>query len=75
MRAEDNRKLTETGPGTPAGDWMRLYWQPAALAEELRSERPVVPIRLLGEDLVLFRNDAGELGLVDRRHVGHRGTY
>jgi phthalate 4,5-dioxygenase len=73
MRAEDNRKLTETGPGTPAGDWMRLYWQPAALAEELRSERPVVPIRLLGEDLVLFRNDAGELGLVDRR-CAHRGA-
>jgi phthalate 4,5-dioxygenase len=73
MRAEDNRKITETGPGTPAGDWMRLYWQPAALTEELATERPVVPVRLLGEDLVLFRNDAGELGLVDRR-CAHRGA-
>ncbi|WP_232666620.1 aromatic ring-hydroxylating dioxygenase subunit alpha [Pseudonocardia sp. TRM90224] len=73
MRAEDNRKITETGPGTPAGDWMRLYWQPAALTEELETERPVVPVRLLGEDLVLFRNDAGELGLIDRR-CAHRGA-
>jgi phthalate 4,5-dioxygenase len=73
MRAEDNRKITETGPGTPGGDWMRRYWQPAALSEELRTERPVVPVRLLGEDLVLFRSHTGELGLLDRR-CAHRGA-
>jgi hypothetical protein len=51
MRAEDNRKLTETGPGTPGGSWMRLYWQPVALSEELDTERAVVPVRVLGKDL------------------------
>ena len=39
MRAEDNVKMTRTGPGTPAGDWMRLYWQPVALTEELAGPR------------------------------------
>lgn len=73
MRAEDNRKLTETGPETPAGAWMRKYWQPVALTEELNTDRPVVPVRVLGEDLVLFRNDDGSLGLIDRR-CAHRGA-
>ncbi|MCI2420914.1 aromatic ring-hydroxylating dioxygenase subunit alpha [Saccharopolyspora sp. K220] len=73
MRTDDNKKLTETGPGTPAGDWMRLYWQPVALTEELATERPVVPLRILGEDLVLFRNDDGSLGLIDQR-CAHRGA-
>jgi hypothetical protein len=73
MRAEDNRKLTETGPGTPGGRWMRLYWQPVALSEELAGERAVVPVRVLGEDLVLFRDDRGVTGLIDRR-CAHRGA-
>jgi len=73
MRAEDNRKLTETGSGTPGGEWMRRYWQPVALSEELDTERPVVPVRVLGEDLVLFRNDDGATGLISRR-CAHRGA-
>lgn len=73
MRADDNKKMTETGPGTPAGDWMRLYWQPVALTEELDTDRPVVATRVLGEDLVLFRNPDGSLGLIDRR-CPHRGA-
>lgn len=73
MRAEDNEKLTETGPGTPGGNWMRLYWQPVALVEELQTGRPVVPLRVLGEDLVLFRNEDSSLGLIDRR-CAHRGA-
>ena len=66
MDAEENRKLTESGPGTPGGDLLRRYWQPAALTEELATDRPVVPVRLLGEDLVLFRDEAGAYGLLDR---------
>lgn len=73
MRPEDNKKITETGPGTPGGAWMRLYWQPVALTEELDTERPVVPLRVLGEDLVLFKNADGSLGLIDRR-CAHRGA-
>lgn len=73
MRQEDNKKITETGPGTPCGDWMRVYWQPVALVEELETDRPVVPVRVLGEDLVLFRNEDSSLGLIDRR-CAHRGA-
>ncbi len=68
-----NDTLTLITPGTPAGAVLRSYWQPAALSEELRGERPVVPVRLMGEDLVLFRDQQGELGLIDR-HCPHRGA-
>jgi phthalate 4,5-dioxygenase oxygenase subunit len=68
-----NDKLTFTGPGTDAGEVMRRYWQPAALLDELQSLRPVVPVRLLGEDLVLFRDEAGKLGLIGRA-CPHRGA-
>ncbi|MEE9414561.1 MAG: aromatic ring-hydroxylating dioxygenase subunit alpha [Acidimicrobiales bacterium] len=71
--AEENRRLTQTGPGTSVGTVLRHFWQPAALAEELAGERPVIPVRLLGEDLVLFRNELGDLGLLDRR-CPHRGV-
>ena len=70
---ELNRSLTRTGRGTDAGNVLRHYWQPAALADELMSNRPVVPVRLLGEDLVLFRNEDGDLGLIGR-HCPHRGA-
>jgi phenylpropionate dioxygenase-like ring-hydroxylating dioxygenase large terminal subunit len=52
---------------------MRLYWQPAALVEEFDSRRPIVPVRLLGEDFVLFRNEQGRYGLLDRA-CPHRGV-
>ncbi len=73
MRASQNELMTRTGPGTAAGRLMRRYWQPAALARELDSERPVVPVRLLGESLVLFRDESGDLGLIER-HCAHRGA-
>ncbi|XDA98261.1 aromatic ring-hydroxylating dioxygenase subunit alpha [Sulfitobacter sp. LCG007] len=70
---ELNDTITRTGPGTDAGAVMRRYWQPAALTEELAGNRPVVPVRLLGEDLVLFRDSSGELGLIGRA-CPHRGS-
>ncbi|MGH7089130.1 MAG: Rieske 2Fe-2S domain-containing protein, partial [Stellaceae bacterium] len=65
--------MTQTGPGTPAGALMRRYWQPAALLEELDGHRPLKPVRLLGEDLVLFRDERGQFGLLER-HCPHRGA-
>ena len=62
----ENDRLTRVGPGTPGGTLLRRYWQPAALTEELKGDRPVVPVTLLGEDLVLFSNDDGSYGLIDR---------
>ncbi|HEY5280892.1 MAG TPA: aromatic ring-hydroxylating dioxygenase subunit alpha, partial [Pseudolabrys sp.] len=46
LSQEQNDFITRTGPGSPAGDLMRRYWQPAALVEELAGNRPIKPIRL-----------------------------
>jgi hypothetical protein len=73
MSAQENELITRTGPGTPCGALMRHYWQPAALVEELEGPRPVKAVRLLGEDLVLFRDEAGRCGLL-HRHCPHRGA-
>lgn len=73
LSAEQNKRLTEIGPGTPCGDLMRRYWQPAALTEELDGPRPAIAVRLMGEELVLFRDGNGHYGLVDRR-CPHRGA-
>jgi phthalate 4,5-dioxygenase len=73
ISAEQNERMTRTGAGTPAGALMRRYWQPAALVEELSGPRPARPVRLLGEDFVLFRDAAGALGLLGR-HCPHRGA-
>ncbi|HLH24775.1 MAG TPA: Rieske 2Fe-2S domain-containing protein [Chloroflexota bacterium] len=73
LTREQNDLLTRTGPGTPGGDLMRRYWQPAALSEELPPGSPPQPVRLLGEDLVLFRDEAGRPGLLGL-HCPHRGA-
>lgn len=73
MTKEQNELVTETGEGTPAGELLRRYWQPAALSEELAGPRPVRPVRLLGRDMVLFRDGDGHLGLLDR-DCPHRGA-
>ena len=73
MSQEENDLLTRIGPGTPAGRLMRMYWQPAAVAEELAGPRPIRPVRLLGENFVLFRDAAGKYGLMDR-DCPHRGA-
>ena len=73
ITAEQNDFMTRIMPGTPAGTLMRLYWQPAALSDELAGERKVKGLRLLGQNLVLFRDEAGRLGLLDR-DCAHRGA-
>jgi phenylpropionate dioxygenase-like ring-hydroxylating dioxygenase large terminal subunit len=73
LSTEQNDFITRIGPGTPAGALMRRYWQPAALVDELAGNRPVKALRLLGEDLVLFRDDQGRYGLL-ARSCPHRGT-
>jgi phenylpropionate dioxygenase-like ring-hydroxylating dioxygenase large terminal subunit len=68
---EDNRELTRTGRGTPAGDYLRRFWQPVALVSDV-VDLPV-PLKIMGEKLVLFRDGSGRLGLV-HRHCSHRGA-
>ena len=64
--------LTQTEAGTPMGDLLRRYWQPIAGASEL-DDIPTKPVRLLGEDLVLYKDLAGQYGLLDR-HCPHRSA-
>ncbi len=71
---EENDVLTQTNRGTPCGELMRRYWQPVALSEELPEPGCApVPVRLLGEDLVLFRDEHGVPGLLGL-HCSHRGA-
>ena len=65
MRAEDQDRLIHVGPGTPGGEWLRRYWQPALLATEIEVDGAPVRVRLLGEDLIAFRDTQGRVGLVD----------
>src|SRR5215469_7504350 len=66
LSAEENRLLTETGPHTGAGNYFRRYWLPALLASEVPApDCPPVRIRLLGEDLIAFRDTQGRVGLID----------
>jgi phenylpropionate dioxygenase-like ring-hydroxylating dioxygenase large terminal subunit len=73
ISAEENQLLTQTNPGTPAGGLLRRYWQPVALSEELPPGGAPLRVRILGEDLVLFRDDQGQPGLLGL-HCSHRGT-
>jgi len=62
-RARDDKApwndIRHVGPGTLAGRWLRMYWHPIALAREYRVARPK-PVRVLGEDLTLYRGESGE---------------
>lgn len=71
--AEHNELMTRTNPGTAAGSLLRQYWQPVALAEELDGPRPLKPVEIMGQHLVLFRDEQGRLGLLDR-DCPHRGA-
>jgi len=68
---EEDKELTHVGPGTPCGEYLRRYWHPVALSDELKD----LPkrIRIMGEDLVLFRDFGGRTGLL-ALHCSHRGT-
>ena len=61
---QENELLTRTNRGTPAGELLRRYWQPVALSEELPQGAAPVSVKILGEELVLFRDDEGRLGLL-----------
>ena len=80
MRAAQNEIITRIGAGTPCGALMRHYWQPVALLDEFdptlspeMAVRPVKAVRVLGQDLVLFKDASGVFGLLDR-DCPHRGA-
>ena len=73
ISAEKNDLMTRVGADMPAGQLLRRYWQPVALAEELQGPRPLKPVKLMGQDFVLFRDEQGKLGMLDR-DCPHRGA-
>jgi 5,5'-dehydrodivanillate O-demethylase oxygenase subunit len=103
LSRSDNERLTQVGPGTPAGEWLRRYWLPVAISDAWTGMRSMwesdetftfqgrtdtttnfgrrlaefngkpTRIRVLGEDLVLFRDGSGRLGLFELR-CPHRGA-
>ncbi len=69
--SEVDVELTHCGPDTPLGEYMRRFWQPVCMSEELTDVPKAV--RILNEDLVVFRDRSGRVGVLDR-HCSHRGT-
>jgi phenylpropionate dioxygenase-like ring-hydroxylating dioxygenase large terminal subunit len=68
---DEDAELTHVGPGTPCGEYMRRFWQPVCFSDDLRD----LPhrIKILGEELVAFRDLSGTVGLLEL-HCPHRGT-
>src|SRR5262247_175251 len=74
LSKEDNELLTRINPGTPMGNLIRRYWVPALLSEEIhKPDCPPVRVRMLGEELVAFRDSQGRIGVLGER-CAHRGT-
>lgn len=73
LREEENQELTRVGPGTPAGEMLRRYWYPIAPSSEMK-QKWSKRVRLLGEDLVLYRDRKGRLGLLEERCAHRRAS-
>lgn len=73
LSREENEFLTRVGRGTPAGELLRRYWQPVAAAGELTEDKPIKAVKILGEELAVYRDKAGRYGLVGE-HCPHRSA-
>ena len=73
LNVEENRLLTETGPGTPLGRWMREYWVPVARSAQLQRGAAPHRIKIMGERFVAFRSPEGVVGVMDEA-CPHRGA-
>src|SRR5215468_3305294 len=74
LSKELNQLMTHVGPGTPMGNVLRRYWMPALLSNEVpHADSDPVRVRLMGEDLVAFRDTNGRVGLI-QNNCPHRGA-
>jgi 5,5'-dehydrodivanillate O-demethylase len=73
LTSEQNDRLTKVGPGTPCGNLLRQYWQALCPVAEITVERPKKRVRILGEDLLLYRSAEGELVCIEE-HCAHRNV-
>ena len=70
----DNDLLTRTGAGEPMGEYFRCFWQPVALSREIAApDSPPIRVKVMGEDLVAFRDTRGRVGLLEPA-CAHRGA-
>jgi 5,5'-dehydrodivanillate O-demethylase len=72
LSQKESEMLTQVGPGTPAGELLRRYWHPVGASSEL-ARRPTRMVKILGEEMVLFKDKQGKLGLIGR-YCAHRGV-
>ena len=68
---KEDEELTHVGPGSPCGEYLRRFWHPVASSAELQ-DLPIA-VRIMGEELVVFRDSSGRVGLLEL-HCSHRGT-
>ena len=73
LTREENEFLTQVSRGTPCGELLRRYWHPVAAAGEFTEEKPIRPVKILGEELVVYRDKKGNYGLVGE-HCPHRSA-
>ena len=73
LTREENEFLTQVSRGTPCGELLRRYWHPVVAAAELTGEKPIKAVKILNEELVVYRDKAGRYGLVGE-HCPHRSA-
>src|SRR5882672_1783887 len=74
LSAADNELLVRTGPGTAMGEYCRRYWLPVALSREMPApDSPPLRVKVMGEELVAFRDTNGRVGVIEPR-CAHRGA-
>jgi len=73
LSPEDQALMTKVGPGTPCGDLLRRYWLPICPVAELTAKTPKKRVRMLGEDMLVFRDGKGRYGMVEAQ-CRHRKT-
>ncbi len=74
LSIEENKKLCEIGGATPMGDYIRRFWLPFRLSEDLpHGDAEPIRVRLMGEELLAFRNTKGDVGLI-QRNCPHRSA-
>ena len=75
LSAQDNEMITRTGPGTPMGEYLRRFWMPALLSEEIAEpDSPPVRVKILNEELIAFRDTNGDVGLIDNNCPHRRAS-
>jgi len=75
LSTEQNERLTKVGPGTPCGELLRRYWHALCPSGEITQEKPKKRVRILGENLLVFRTEAGEYVCIEENCPHRRASF